>query len=189
MNQAKLGEARRSQARAVAGILGVPDDHIHWLGMRDGSIPAKDSSEFNRAVDQLAQVMRQVMPDEIYCPHPLDCWPDHEAAVRIVLQATRVSGLPPSCGRFGGAGRSQVYFYLVWGWYGMQFRRLPKLGFSNVRQVDISSVLEAKLAAVNHYVGSHPPGCPNPYVGALPKGFLKPFMKPYEIFFESKGLG
>lgn len=180
-----VGAARRSQALAATGILGVTDEHIHWLGLRDGAIPAKDGSEFNRAVDQLAQIIQQAVPDEIYCPHPLDCWPDHEAAARILLKAVQVSGLPPSRGRFGGAGRSPVCFYLVWGWYGMQLRRLPRLGLGNVRRVDISSVRETKQAAINAYVGQHPPNCPNPYVGALPTGFMAPFQTSYEIFFEA----
>jgi LmbE family N-acetylglucosaminyl deacetylase len=240
MDRAHLGEARRAQARTAAGLLGVTEDHMHWLGMTDGEIGSGEGTGVNTAgsdIDKLAELISKLKPDEIYCPHPLDCWPDHEATARLVLQATQVSAFAgPTADKsgfrlrqaYGGQVRSQVFFYLVWGWYGMQFRncgrvaglqssRVPELqgcrmeewqscrvtelqggrvagreeGTAGERQlgrlrpvrVDISNVLDKKLAAIREYVGKHPAGCPHPYVGGLPDGFLEPFQKPYEIFF------
>lgn len=177
MNLAKLGEVRRAQARTAAAALGITEDHLHWLNMLDGSVPKQNVPEFNIAVDGVAGILRKTGPDELYCPHPLDCWPDHEAANRIVLAALKKSGRPVA-----------VRFYLVWSWYNMPLRRLFRPGLGKAYSIDISAVLDAKKAAVNTYIAAHPPGCPNPYVGALPKGFLEPFRKPNEIFFQSEEL-
>ena len=170
---AAIADRRRAIAREAASSLGVAAGNLHWAGIQDGLVPADNDPGFGASVDRISEILARTKPAEMYCPHPLDCWPDHEAASRIVLAAVRKSGLPV-----------MVRWYLVWGWHGMSFRRLPRLG--RAQRLDISSVLPAKYAAINRYTGSGPAGCPSPYIGALPEGFLDPFRKPYEIFFECR---
>lgn len=186
MDQEKLAHSRHNQALESARGLGVHETYLHWFSLRDGAIPGKGSPGFGTAVDRLAEIIRTNAANQLYCPHPLDCWPDHEAAAEISMEAVRATGLPIT-----------VRFYLVWGWYSMPFRRIGRLWKWNDRvmgsapkrlntfRYDIGAVLPKKLAAIESYVRPHPPGCPNPYVGALPEGFLDPFKKPYEIFFDA----
>lgn len=172
IESAVLGAARKGLAEEAAAVLGVPRSHLHWLGLKDGGIPSADADGFEDAVASVASVLDEVGPKEVFCPHPLDCWRDHEAAAQITLAA--VERLKRPC---------TVHFYLVWGWYNMPLCRLPRLGLRWAWRLDIRPVMEKKQAAMRAYLDALAPGCGNPYVGVLPKGFLKPFERPYEVFF------
>lgn len=197
MDPEALGRERRRQAVSAGRILGVQEGHLHWLGLEDGHIPGESvrrseirnqsssAAGFEESVTRLAALLETLAPEEVYCPHPLDGWPDHEAAAKITLAA--VLRLSASGGQ--GSGFSVLNYYLVWGWYSMPLRSVTRWGLKNAWRLDISSVAGKKSAAIDEYVTKHPAQCLIPYVGNLPPGFLGPFTKPYEIFFRADGAG
>jgi LmbE family N-acetylglucosaminyl deacetylase len=70
---------RQTEAYEVADSLGIPQDHIHFLGGTDGSLlscPIEDG---------LSEVLRKVRPDRIFLPLSLDIHPDHYAASKKLL--------------------------------------------------------------------------------------------------------
>lgn len=212
----EIAKARQALAVKAAASLGVPATNLRWLGLEDGRIPQGatedgheltrmvtnraaglepgeagpnagsascqsvpvrgDLSPFEEAVTSVSRVIAEVAPQEVFCPHPLDTWPDHKAAAAITLEALRQWGQP-----------CKVHFYLVWGWYNMPLRYLPRLGVRRAWRLDISPVLERKRAAIQSYLGARAPGCGIPYIGKLPPGFVEPFLRPYEVFFEHDG--
>ena len=127
-----VAEARQALAGQAAGVLGVHAAGLHWLGLEDGWIPDRGKAGFEEAVGNLCRVLEEVAPQEVFCPHPLDCWPDHEAAAQITLAAVERLGRPV-----------KLHFYLVWGWYNMPLRYLPRLGLRKAWRLDIRPVLEA----------------------------------------------
>ena len=170
----KLGDARKERAIAAAAELGLESSALHWLDVKDGDLPSPGTDKFRDTARTLAGLLTDASPEEIYCPHPIDGWPDHERAAEIAAEAVRAS----NC-------ECRVFWYLVWGWYSMPVRRLGDSRLRKARRIDVANVLDRKRVAIAEYTEKKPPCCKHPYVGALPRGFLTPFMKPYEIFFEA----
>jgi len=167
-----IGDVRQKLAQEAAGALGLAAANLHWAVASAGHIPRRGQEGLDGAVRGLAALIERLVPQEVFCPHPLDCWPDHEAATAMALEAIRTSG--QTC---------ELYFFLVWAWYKLPLRSLRRLGLSSARRLDIRPVVESKRAAIGAYLGAAVPGCGKPYVGVLPRGFLAPFRRSIEIYF------
>ncbi|HPD13472.1 MAG TPA: PIG-L family deacetylase [Planctomycetota bacterium] len=172
----EIARARRLLACEAGARLGLGPQAMHWLGLPDGRLPRNGQEGFATAVSAVAEVLRQAAPQEVYAPHPLDCWADHAAASEIVAQAVRRSGFPCA-----------VHWYLVWGWYKLPLRRLAEPGLANAWKLDIAPVLSAKRQAIRCYRQAVAPRCGKPYIGVLPPGFAAPFEAPSEVFFTPSG--
>ena len=172
ISSSDLMQARQNQAVAAGQVLGLNPSDQHWLDLEDGRIPRANQHGFDEAVLSLSNLLDQLSPQEILCPHPMDCWPDHQAAAQITVRAQE---------KYGKA--SQLYYYLIWGWYSLPLRCLRKLGLRNALRLDIKAVHQTKLVAIRRYAEPVVPGCGRPYVGRFPNGFLTPFLQPYEISF------
>ncbi len=113
----RYGYLRQTEARTALGILGIPDDHVHFLGYPDrGLMPmwidhwaasASVASAYTRADHSpytdaattnapycgaalLSDIKRQMLadqPTDIYVTHPGDDHPDHAAASVFVRTA------------------------------------------------------------------------------------------------------
>ena len=167
---------RWDSACAALAHLGVPAERLHQLGLFDGMIPGKGTRGFAEAVGQLAAFFSRIEPEEIYLPHPQEGWPDHVAASDLGLAASARYETPHG-----------LIFYPVWLWHTLRFRRLFRLrGWRPVR-LDIATVRAEKVAAIRQYLTAENPSCGVPYCGRLPKGFLWPFQRKQEIFFQFKG--
>lgn len=88
--QLKLVAMRKAEARCALEALGVRD--ISFLDAEDGTL-AHDST----AAPQLRAILEAERPELVYLPYFLEQHPDHYAASRIFLDATRDSSLRPQC--------------------------------------------------------------------------------------------
>lgn len=70
---------RQAEAYQVADALGIPRDHLSFLGGLDGALLSSPIEE------ALSQVIYKVQPDIIFLPTPLDNHPDHYAASKKLL--------------------------------------------------------------------------------------------------------
>lgn len=170
-----IGHVRRQLAIESGKILGLEPENMFWLGLPDGRIPINNDDAFKPAVEKLAELFLTIKPYEIYAPHFLDCWPDHEAANEIVHAALKNYAYP-----------YEIYYYPVWMWHNLRFRTFLKLLKTKAIRLDIGSVLNKKSTAIQHYLSKRVPVCGKPYCGNLPKGFVEHFQYPYEIFFKSE---
>lgn len=170
----KIGLARRRLAIEAGEIIGLKDGDIFWLGLSDGRIPRQGKPDFKMSVERLAKLIEEIKPQEVYAPHYLDGWPDHEAASDIVCSALLMY-----------KANRELYYYPVWLWHNLQFRSFPFFLKTKVLRLDIRSVMDKKKAAIDKYLSLINPDCGAPYCGNLPKGFVKHFQYPYEIFFKA----
>jgi N-acetylglucosamine malate deacetylase 1 len=169
----KIAFARRRLAEETGEILGLKSEDMFWLGLSDGMIPRRDDLNFKTAVAMMIKLLNEIKPKEVYAPHYLDCWPDHETASVIVKEALK----KVEC-------RCELYCYPVWMWHNLRLRSLPEVLQSKIFRIDITKFLDKKTAAVDHYLSALNPECGKPYCGMLPEGFIKYFQYPYEIFFK-----
>ncbi len=107
----KIAIARRRLAVEAGELLGVKADDMFWLGLSDGRIPRRGKPDFESAVERLAILIKDIRPQEVYAPHFMDCWPDHEAASEVTCEAIKAAN--SQCG---------LYYYPVWMWHHLRFR-------------------------------------------------------------------
>ena len=170
----KIALARQRLAVESGKILGVKAEDMFWLGLPDGKIPQKHNLNFKSSVEKLAKLIEEIKPQEIFAPHHLDCWPDHEAANELVRAALKKYVHP-----------YKLYHYPVWMWHNLRFRDFPKLLSSKVCRLNIRSVMDKKSDAIQYYLSECVPICGKPYCGNLPEGFVDHFNYPYEIYFRA----
>jgi N-acetylglucosamine malate deacetylase 1 len=82
---AQIADVRRGEAGSACAILGVPRDHVLFLGFPDGSLTAHQAS----ALEAVEKTLEQCEPDEIYIPARFDEHPDHQETNRLVRTAAR----------------------------------------------------------------------------------------------------
>ncbi len=152
---------RRTLTIKSLTALGIPACNIHFLNFQDGNIGDKPGSEMNR----LKNLLSDLQPDTILVPHHGEGWPDHLATRQIGID------LAPK-----GA---QVWEYCVWMWYYSQHG----LDWKNARTLNMSATEHAsKLNAIATYSNSCAP-CGKPWIGVLPKLFIRANSKKHELFF------
>ena len=115
----EMDATRKSEAEAVAQMMEFSD--LRFLGYPEGNLSGSES----RLSADLAQVVRETWPDQIFCPFPADHHRDHTAAALAVAGAIDTAGW-----------HGEVWSYEVWS---------PL--WPNVA-VDISSVVEEKKKAI-----------------------------------------
>lgn len=162
--EAEIVAERRRLTREAMAKLGLPGAHLHELNFIDGSITAKNETEYAALKD----LIEQLSPDAIFVPHKGEGWPDHLAVRQFGIEL---------------AGKSTaVYEYCVWMWYYYQ-RHLDWANASALRLTDGEYV--QKLAAIHEYTSALAP-CGKPWVGSLPPLFLKANSQNLELFFRMK---
>jgi len=119
--QLELIETRKQEARRALQILGVDD--IVYVDAEDGRL-----GETPWAAERLRGILEKFQPDIVYVPYFLEQHPDHLAASRVLLDATRNTPLDFQC-----------FAYEVW---------TPL--FPNCL-VEIDAVVERKRQALSQY--------------------------------------
>ena len=76
----------------------------------------------------------------------------------------------------------ELYHYCVWFWFSMPLRKAWRCDWKNARLLDISDVYEKKRRAMDIYLQALAP-CGAPWVGRLPRQFLKAFEWRRELYF------
>jgi len=168
---------RKRQATDAMAELGVSDCDLRWCSLADQRIPNPGSVAYSRALRELCAILQDAWPEEVYCPHRLDCWPDHEAAARLTVAAVRTLRL-----------QCRLHYYLIWANYKLPLRACFDLGWSRAWRLDIRSVRNKKLAAVDRYFRSEVAPCGQPYAGRLPRQLISAATRAYELFFVEDAL-
>lgn len=167
-----VGRARRNQAIAAA-CLGLDSTDVVGLGLADGKIPRDGEPGFEEAVARLAGERDRRAASEIYCPHPHDGLPDHEAAAGIALNAANQAGRPP-----------RIVFYVVWAWFNARAPLRARLNLETGWRLDVRPVYGQKQAAVAQYLDGEPAPRAHPYCGYLPRAVIRSATARNEIYFD-----
>lgn len=148
-NRAGISELRSSEQAAAAALVGVRD--LHFLGERDGFLAVTAE-----VVGKAVALIRTVRPDVVLSMYPERNWdriqashPDHLACGEIVTRAVYPAAENP----FAYpelAGQGLEAYKVPWLWfYGAPRER-------ENHAVDISSTVDAKLAAIRVHASQHP---------------------------------
>jgi LmbE family N-acetylglucosaminyl deacetylase len=131
-----LGERRRGESRAAAGVLGVPEPNLHFLGLPEAELTAHRGA-LERGLDER---LAAIGADHVLMPFRYDRHPDHLAVNGAVTAAKR-----------RGATRAALWEYFVY----YRWRLLPRRDVrAYVRPewlvpVDIGSVAARKRTALD----------------------------------------
>ncbi len=92
----ELPSIRRQEAKEALGVLGIPVENIHFLGLPDGSL--------SRNGDRLRQLFNELLdrlePAHLLIPFRRDRHPDHLALNRAVIDLLRLRSPRPSVAEY-----------------------------------------------------------------------------------------
>lgn len=163
LDASALIEARRNLSHKAAQIVGLSQEHLHFLNYPDGYITFEHPE-----TKQLQSFITNLKPDAIFIPHKGESWSDHIEAGRIIQKITQ--DIP----------NVQLYEYCVWFW----FYNVWNIDWKNARILKMSkSEHQCKLKAMDAYITPLAP-CGNPWSGVLPKVFIKANQWNKELYFK-----
>jgi LmbE family N-acetylglucosaminyl deacetylase len=128
----EIAAIRNGEAAAAASVIGA--SHVS-LGLSDGEVNSSDPKQRDLAID----LLRSSRPDLVLTHHALDYMPDHVETGKLFEDASFVATLPLYI-------TSRAFHSTVPAVYYMD--TLAGLGFSPTEYVDISDVIDIKLAAL-----------------------------------------
>lgn len=175
ISKEEVAGVRRKQALEAIGCLGLNSGEILWQDLQDGNIPCEGENGFEDSVRNLGEIFENEKPAEIYCPHPNDGWPDHEATSRIVMQAIKRSG-----------SNARIIYYLVWSWYNARSLGRKFFNWNKAWKLNIEPVFEKKISAIHCYLGGHKVPCGYPYCGKIPWAVINCAKRRTEIFIDGE---
>jgi LmbE family N-acetylglucosaminyl deacetylase len=156
---------RKQEAVTALGILGVAPSDIQFLDRVDGSLDNLPAEERQNLIEQLAQLLIDFMPEEIYVPHRQDFHPDHEATYQLVQAAIAKSRI-----------KVDLLQYPIWIlWQNPLSLQIRSKDIAGAYRLAINSVQQQKHQAIETYKSQIP---------GLTRGFLRRFFSPYELFFK-----
>lgn len=168
-SKTKIVQIRKQEAIKALTILGVEASKIHFLDKQDGKLLNLNIEEKHQIISQIAELIKDYQPEEVYVPHKKDCHRDHEASYNLVKSAIREAGID-----------TELIQYPVWlFWRAPLFVMLKLPDIAAAYCVSIASVQEKKKQAIAAYTSQ---------LNGLPHGFVKRFFSNYEIFFKTDNL-
>jgi LmbE family N-acetylglucosaminyl deacetylase len=167
-----LALQRRSEALAADVALGVERSRIHFLGARDGKLGHLSAEETRALVDQIAMLLVQIAPDEIFLPCRRDGSSEHDAAFNLVQSALESAGLT-----------SRLFEYPIWALWAPQRLVRPLLTSRKIWRLDFAGYEHLKHRALGLYHSQVAPTPPWSHAPLSPE-FLSFFRSPEEFFFE-----
>jgi len=171
-----LTALREREALAALDILGVPPTSMTFLRLPDRYVPRTGGEGFGEAVALVRRVIASLPepPRTIFLPWRRDPHTDHRAAWEIVTGA--LAGTTPG---------PRVIEYPIWVWTLGEADDLPRTDEMAGWRLDISSVLERKLAAIAAHVSQTTPLIDDdPASWYLKPDMLERFTTPWEAFLE-----
>jgi LmbE family N-acetylglucosaminyl deacetylase len=192
----ELSAVRAREGLAAACALGVDESDVHFLGLEDGRLAARQI-EAQAAVMDLLQ---QYRPQEVYLPYSAEPPADHRATGKIVRAALKAAGQ-----------NAALYGYPIWFWYHWPWVNWRQPAAREMRQVArntlntrfgrrllsdfrrlvyVGDVLDRKRQALEQHRSQMEQLLPDPRWLTLADvaggDFLACFFQEYEIFSEEK---
>ncbi len=126
----EVARTRRDETRRATAILGVKPENVIFLDYGDGSLAQREEE----ATEQLAALLKEHAPVEVWSLSEYEGHPDHVAASRIARAACAGTGI-------------RLRRYVVSLRYGLKREDIPE----RFEPEDISEVLPLKRRAVNEF--------------------------------------
>jgi len=173
LTPAALAALRHAEACQAMRLLGVEQVGLRFLGARDGTLAHLTALAAQELVGQIAAVLQEVQPDEVFLPLRSDGSSEHDATFLFVRQALAQVGLQP-----------RIFEYPVWAsWNPLRLLR-PLCTRRRVWRVNHRGYEALKREALDAYVSQTIPVPPWP-APVLSAEFLSFFSSRWEFFFET----
>jgi LmbE family N-acetylglucosaminyl deacetylase len=175
ISRAEIVEIRKQEALTALNILGVDSDDIHFLNRPDGALSKMTQAERQQTIAEMAELLRNFQPQEVYVTHRNDRSKDHEITYQLVKEAISQTGV-----------NVDLWQYAIWLlWKSLLWRDLQFTELAGAYRVSIHSVQSQKKQAIETYRSQYLPM--DAESGAiLPPEFLWRFFLPYEVFFKTE---
>jgi LmbE family N-acetylglucosaminyl deacetylase len=170
---AEIAGVRRAEAIAATGLLGVPREHLHFLGAQDGALDRLDPAAAAALKDGLVRLLSALRPAEIFLPARRDGSSEHEAAFPLILAAVAQAGLSP-----------RVLEYPVWARWNPRRLARPLLTSRRVWRLAAPENGALKRRALAVYASQFEALAPWEQPALAPE-FAAFFSSPEEFFFET----
>jgi N-acetylglucosamine malate deacetylase 1 len=128
----EIARIRDGEAAAAAAVIGARHES---LGLSDGEVSSADPHQREQAID----LIRRTRPDLVITHHPADYMPDHVETGKLIDDASFVASLPLYLTEHPVHAVVPALYFMD---------TLAGLGFSPTEYVDISAVIDVKLAAL-----------------------------------------
>lgn len=191
MDPAELADRRKTEAKEASSRLGVADEDLFFLGIRDGGV--RQADEASRL--GFAEILETFRPEQIFTPYHADGVADHEDTTALVAASVQESSSRPEILEY------PIWFWHHWPWTVGRVRdrfprwlrraRQSRRSMSRLRRdfrcvVDISDHLEGKKRALEAHASQmvREPGCAQwPILSDISDGeWLDLFFRRFECF-------
>jgi LmbE family N-acetylglucosaminyl deacetylase len=169
-----LRSLREQETLKALAILGISQEAVTFLQLKDGSLPFPTSLDFQTAKALCQNYLKKAVPDTIFLPWRADPHSDHRAAWQLIQIALRDLGMESKC-----------IEYPIWDWDVYQQKQISSFHKILGWRVDITTVLEQKCQAIAAYQSQL-----GQIIDDDPSGFclapelLVNFKRPWEVYFE-----
>jgi LmbE family N-acetylglucosaminyl deacetylase len=161
----QLIAAREREAIHAVEILGLNINDLIFLRYPDGGLRTAIEKRESELQQRMVSILQEINPEEVYVTCRWDNHSDHEATFDLLSSALKHIANTP-----------EVYQYPISaGWRPVSFRRFKIRDLRKIRVLAISKVLEQKRKAICMYESQ---------LDVLPRGFVRRFLLPYEVFFK-----
>jgi LmbE family N-acetylglucosaminyl deacetylase len=166
----RLKTLREAETLAATGKLGLPPDHLVFLGYRDTAAPSEGLA-LQEVASRLACILQATACATLLAPWRHDPHCDHAAAAALAAAASRLTPL-------------RLLAYPVWSLTLPPDTSLPDEPIGGFR-IDIAAHLPAKRAAIQAHASQYAGLIRDDPSGfQMPPGFIDLFLHPTEIFIE-----
>jgi LmbE family N-acetylglucosaminyl deacetylase len=169
-----LRSLREQETLKALAILGVSQEVVTFLRLKDGSLPFAPSLDFQTAKILCQNYLKKVRPDTIFIPWRADPHSDHRATWQLIQTALKDLGMKIKC-----------IEYPIWDWDVQQQKPISFCHKFSGWRLDITTVLEQKhqaIAAYQSQLGQVIDDDPNGF--CLTPELLTNFKRPWEVYFE-----
>jgi N-acetylglucosamine malate deacetylase 1 len=177
ITRSEIVEIRRQEALSSLKNLGVELEDIHFLDKRDGALHRMTEAEKQQTIEEMAELLSNFQPQEVYVTHKQDRSKDHEITYELVNAAIAKSGVTVD-----------LWQYAIWLlWDCLLFSNLRFEDLVGAYRVSIHTVQSKKKQSIETYRSQYLP-IDAQTSALLPHGFLWRFCLPYEVFFKAEYL-
>jgi N-acetylglucosamine malate deacetylase 1 len=173
---AMIASLRAGEARAAAGILGLPSANLFFLNAPDGRLPHLDNSAHTALVTQMRALIIQLAPHEVFCTSRYDGSTEHIAACAFVREALDSLAI----------SKPALIEYLVWSRWNPRWlspaMRAPAVICRHALSPVEAALKRDAMIAYRSQMFSLPPWRES----VLPAYFPRMFVHPEEFFFVFK---
>ena len=169
---ARLATLREAEALAATARLGLPDDALDFLRLRDTAAP-RAGAAFEEACDRIAARAEAGRCDTLLAPWLGDPHCDHEAVQTMARAVARRRDM-------------RLLSYPVWGWLIAPDTAIAADGPTAGFRLDITRHLPRKGQAISEHASQYGDLIADDPGGfKLPASLLDVFAQPYETFLET----